>query len=249
MKARVISVLITVLFVVSMAFTLVQCDHDGMARVTIHIQNEAYAGNQDSIIDKFFKIFSTEAFAWSSLHGDGDGILTLTISGNNIATIVTTIPPTQSSFTTELPANNEITFRLTFYNNDSQFNTFGGQETVTLNMGDNDITVTMIPITIINWAVNVQDPIGIIVGWDRLPVSGYNLYRSTSENGSYINVNQSLIVNPISSPTANPDYTDDATVIPLLEEGQTYFYRVSAFATDGKEGLFSDAVSCQYTPE
>jgi len=244
MKGRGLIVVITLLFTVVILSTLVQCDHDGMARVTIHIQNEAYAGNQDSIIDKFFNLFSTKAFAWEEFHGDGDGILTLTISGNSISTIVTTIPPTQSSYSTELPANNEITFRLTFYNSTSQFDTFGGQETVTLNMGDNDIQITLIPITIINWAVSVQAPNGIGVGWDRLPVSGYNLYRSSSENGTYIKVNQSLIVNPVTG--APPSYNDDAAVIPFLEEGQTYFYRVSAFTPDGKEGLFSDAVSTTY---
>ena len=244
MNKRIIAVSITVFFVVAMALTLVQCDQSNMARVTIHIQNDLYAQKSESIIDKFFNIFSTEALAWSEFHGDGYGILTLTISGNSISTIVTTIPPTQSSYSTELPANNEITFRLTFYNSTSQFDTFGGQETVTLNMGDNDIQITMIPITIINWAVSVQAPNGIGVGWDRLPVSGYNLYRSSSENGTYIKVNQSLIVNPGTG--APPSYNDEAAVIPFLEEGQTYFYRVSAFTPDGKEGLFSDAVSTTY---
>jgi len=246
MKKRGVVGVITLLFTVTLLSALVQCDHDGMARVTIHIQNEAYAGNQDSIIDKFFKIFSTEAVAWSAFHGESDGTLTLTITGPDIGTIEVPISPAQSTYSTEVPANSEITFTLLFYNTTSGYNTFGAREILSLLPGNNDLYLSMIPITIINWAVNVQDPIGILVGWDRLPVSGYNLYRSTSENGTYNKVNQSLIVNPAASA---PEYNDVATDPPTLEDGQTYFYRVSAFAPDGKEGLLSDAYSCTYEPE
>lgn len=243
MKGRGVLVVITLLFTVILLSAFVQCDHDGMARVTIHIQNEAYAGYQDSIIDKFFKLFSTEAVAWSSNHSEGFGLLTLTISGTGFETIQETLSPDLTTYTIDIPASTGITFKLIFYNGELSYNTFGAQTIVNLEPGDNDVYISMIPITAITDAYLSQDGIGIM--WENINsfaaiVSGYNLYRSTSENGDYIKVNQLLI--------ESPEFNDAAITPPTLTMDETYYYRVRAVTLDGKEGLLSDAVSRLYNP-
>src|SRR6056297_221000 len=119
MKRRGVFVVITLLFTVIILSAFVQCDHDGMARVTIHIQNDSYTENSKSFIDKLLNIFSTKVYAqpvpwWSGAHGAGDGTLTLYTTGINTSTIETNIPPESSSYTITLPSGNDTTLKLLF---------------------------------------------------------------------------------------------------------------------------------------
>jgi fibronectin type 3 domain-containing protein len=57
-------------------------------------------------------------------------------------------------------------------------------------------------------------------------VSGYNIYRSTSANGSYAKVNPTL--------DANTTYTDSS-----VASGQTYYYEATAVNSSGQESARS----------
>lgn len=61
-------------------------------------------------------------------------------------------------------------------------------------------------------------------------VKGYNIYRSTSQTGTYSKLNSSLI-------TSSP-YSDTSVSL-----GQTYFYKISSVNIDNPEGSLSSPVS------
>ena len=60
-------------------------------------------------------------------------------------------------------------------------------------------------------------------------VTGYNIYRSTSSNGSYVKLNSSL--------DANTTYTDTT-----VASGNTYFYATTAVNSGGEESGYSNQV-------
>jgi hypothetical protein len=63
-------------------------------------------------------------------------------------------------------------------------------------------------------------------------VAGYNIYRSTSDSGTYTKLNSR--VDPETS------YSDKTIV-----DGKTYYYKTTAVASSGKESRFSEAVEVQ----
>jgi hypothetical protein len=232
MKKKVIAITITLMVATAGALTLVQCDHSNMARVTIHIQNDLYAQKSESIIDKLLSIISTDAYAsnWESFHDLGK--ITLTISGNDMGTIEANIPPTSATFSTEVPAGSQRTIRL-IYDNEGNYGavnkTYGAEKTLSLTPGDNEVSVMMLPITEISSASRID--FDIQVSWEWVSLTGktitYNIYRSLSENGTYIKANE--------TPETLTNYLDESG----FTVGETYYYRVSVL-TDGVEGLLCE---------
>jgi len=240
MKKKVIAITITLLVVTAGALTLVQCDHSNMARVTIHIQNDLYAQKSESIIDKLLALISTKVYASENAWSDHTtGNIFLTIYAPDMEKIEATIPPTQSSFSTEVPAGTLRTIRLVYDNGESIYEPHkphGAQKTVNLTPGDNDVSIYMLPMT----AIFGDDMPGggIYIIFHPVSLSGdytinYNIYRSTSPGGPYNKINP--------TPWASSDYTDSSGLVP----GTEYYYKVSVL-TDGVEGLLSDSYSVYY---
>jgi len=248
MKKKVIAITITLLVATAGALTLVQCDHSNMARVTIHIQNELHATNNDSIIDKLLKLISSNAYAtfpppWTEEHSGADGYLTLFVSGSDIQTVEIDIPPTSTTFTTEVPAGAQRSFILKFYNDSQGSFTWGGGKTITLSPGETDITITMIPMTeITSHDGLIGSPIQIY--WRQFYeslsysndystiISGFNIYRanpSDGPNGPYTKIGFANGYNA-------ENYSDNS----INATSEPYYYKVSVVTLSGKEGLLSD---------
>ncbi|MGA8505193.1 MAG: choice-of-anchor D domain-containing protein [Candidatus Sulfotelmatobacter sp.] len=70
----------------------------------------------------------------------------------------------------------------------------------------------------------------VSLSWDASEsATGYNVYRGTSENGTYTKVN--------SSPDPETSYTDKTIV-----NGKTYYYATTAVNSSGKESAYSNRV-------
>ena len=238
MKKRILGMLTFLLFISAGILSLVQCDHSGMARVTIHIQNDTFAQKNETLIDRILNLVSTKAYAtdnaWTN-HASGN--ILLSISASDMEKIETTIAPTQSSFTTEVPAGAQRTIRLV-YDNEGSYDPqkpHGAQKTVDLTPGDNDVSIYLLPMTAI---FGEEVGAGIYIIWYPVSLLGdytinYNIYRSLSPTGPYNKMNP--------APLVSSDYNDSSGLVP----GTTYYYRVSVL-TDGVEGLLSDSYPVSY---
>jgi Abnormal spindle-like microcephaly-assoc'd, ASPM-SPD-2-Hydin len=68
----------------------------------------------------------------------------------------------------------------------------------------------------------------VTLSWDSTaPVAGYNIYRSTQANGSYVRLNVSLI--------SASSYTDDA-----VQSGMTYYYAATSVDSNDVESEYSN---------
>jgi len=68
-------------------------------------------------------------------------------------------------------------------------------------------------------------------------IEGYDVYRSDSENGSYIKVNPTLVYEPVYDGDWYQHYEDKGLI-----NGIAYWYRVTAVATSGVESSPSTAI-------
>jgi hypothetical protein len=75
--------------------------------------------------------------------------------------------------------------------------------------------------------IGTVQPYSVNLSWNASTgVAGYNVYRSTSSNGTYAKINARL--------DANTAYTDSSVV-----SGQTYYYEASAVNSSGQESVRS----------
>jgi fibronectin type 3 domain-containing protein len=75
--------------------------------------------------------------------------------------------------------------------------------------------------------IGTMQPYSVNLSWNASTgVAGYNVYRSTSSNGTYAKINARL--------DANTAYTDSSVV-----SGQTYYYEASAVNSSGQESVRS----------
>jgi len=231
MKKKVIAITITLLVVTAGALTLVQCDHSNMARVTIHIQNDLYAQKSESIIDKILNLLSTKAYAFNAWTDHSPGEILLQITASGMATIETTISPMESTFTTSVPAGPDRTIKLVYDNGGSYTpqRPYGAIKTISLDPGENDITIEMLPMTSINVSSYYDQAYSTIYvnlyDVQTTVADSYNIYRSTSLNGSY-----DYIGNTTTNQFEDLNY----------EIFKTYYYKVSVMTTDGRESLQSE---------
>jgi hypothetical protein len=88
------------------------------------------------------------------------------------------------------------------------------------------------PILIALSGVGVETAHSVTLAWtpSNASLNGYNAYRSASSGGPWTRLNASLL--PLAS------YSDST-----VQDGQTYFYAVSAVGTNGVESAMSDPVS------
>lgn len=243
MNMRIIVIAISFLLTVSAALTLVQCDHSNMARLTIHIQNDLYAQKSDSVIDKLLGFISTKVYAmdWNPNHSSSDGTLTLYVTGNGIE-IEANIPPGNATYTLELPAGNEVNIKLLFETTEGQVQTtWGGQKTISLDMGNNDVSITMLPMTEFdeNFIPPAAPPpvyfqwYSISLTLDPEPTIEYNIYRAALPGGPQLNAPTDDKYIKIHSTSGSGPFTDND-----WENHIVYFYKISV-TIDGQEGLLS----------
>lgn len=190
MKKNIIAITITLLVVIAGALTLVQCDHSNMARVTIHIQNDLYAQKSESFIDKIFNIFSTPAYAGSSVAWDtAHTSVVITITGSDITDISATIPAYSTSYSMYVPAGNQRVVTIIGYDGTERNN--GGHTVVDLQPGDNkSVTINVLPIP-----TNLDSPYGTgSLAWDWTSAvtgfSHYVIYSSSNPNGPFSKVTE-----------------------------------------------------------
>jgi len=225
MKTAVISFII---FSMLGAVQMTGCSHDDTALVTINMSGRVLESRviQKTVLDKIFGFFVSDVCAGASSHVWERDAMKLIITGDGMGDINADIPPSQLTYSIEVPAgeNRLITVIAT----KSNVKNSGGSITVNLTAGEEkQISLKMKPI-IQNF--NASNGSTISMFWNAiLDVSGYKIYRSVSANGVY-----ELIK------TIN-DYTIDFSSDTPSPAG-TYYYKIKIYDADG-DGEFSDYTS------
>ncbi len=203
-------------------------DEDGDAVVTIHLERNDLAAmgitpeRELGIIDKILNFFSTraEAASWS----DDKTNMTLRVTSGCFDEKTFTLPSGATSFTTTLPSGCETTFIITTGATVAQ-KRWGGQISINLIPGEQDFKIQMIPMSWIYTAdgsghlqlywINSGFPVGLI--------TSYNIYKSSTINGTYVKVGPNVTT-----------YNDTSAII-----GVTYYFRISTNSIYG-ESVLSD---------
>jgi hypothetical protein len=208
---------------------------DDETRVTIRLQRNDLGMNyyipEKRMIDRVLEFFSTPSYAffgWNSVIGD----LTLKVRSSSFNEIIFEIPSDATSYTVVVPAVSNVTFEITSLITEGETGdvpqNWGGHTTVSLSPGEQEISISMIPMTKITF---VSGSTHLTVNWiiDNIPayVTSYNVYRSDTEAGPYG-------YKGLSGTSSFDDFD--------VDYGRTYYYRVSTVSTYG-EGVMSDPVS------
>jgi len=202
---------------------------DDETRVTIKLQRNDLGMNnyipEKRMIDKVLEFFSTPAYAmsWDDTIGD----LTLTVSSSSFNDMTFSIPSDAVTYSLVVPAVSNVTFEITSITGYGL--NWGGHITLSLNPGEQEIAINMVPITKIISVNDYSDRIDI--SWDMVSYAGsYKIYRATAADGPY-----SLI-----GTIGGTFYQDDSSgMVP----GTEYYYRISVEYL-GNEGVMCNSVSC-----
>jgi len=232
---KITGIMIILLLAAGIAITTTRCyDDKNEARVTIHLERNDLAAMgiqpqpEKHFIDRVLEFFSTPAEAASTWDG-GHYDLTLSIICSSFETITVIIPAGTNQYSLILPTANNVTFTITSYYDTGGFKNWGGHKTLNLGPGDQDITINMIPMVYISNAFGGTSDISL--EWYSTSASGntqsYNIYRSTSSNGTYLFIKNVL-------PTSSPESTID------IPSPGTYYYRITVVTTNGEEGVPCD---------
>ncbi len=211
--------------------------NDSDARVTIHLERYDLSSKEvqgdKRFIDRILEFFSTPAEAgafWSNVKTN----LTLTVENAIDGKLEFILPPNAASYSIVIPSG--ITTFTIISKWDSIYNGIqknqGGELAISLQPGDQDITIQVKPMTYI---VSVAAPLvggpGLSIQWlisgMHSSVSSYKIYRSIDPNGAFT---------LLTSTTAS-SLIDTSIVV-----GVRYYYRVSTNGTLG-ESILSDIVS------
>lgn len=221
---KVYGIMIIIALAAGISITTTRCyDDDKDARVTIHLERNDLANMgiqpEKRLIDRVLEFFSTPAYAvagWDSTHGS----LTLKVINESSEELTYSIPTGATTYTVEIPSGNNITLEVTSYTTGGAVSTnWGGHTTVNLGPGEQDITIYMIPMTII---IGAGGSTSLDVNWEPTSfVTIYNIYRSTSSSGPFALIGTDTV----------PPYNDTTAL-----SGVTYYYRISIVNTSG-EGI------------
>lgn len=205
------------------------CYDDNEARVTIHLERNdlAFQGDlkQKRVIDRILEFFTTPAFAvagWDSSHGE----LTLKIRSSSFSEMTYPIPQSATTYTVTVPAGQSITFEVISYTTGGAvpYN-WGGHKTLDIDPGEQDLTLNMIPMTLIT---NIPTGSILTVYWEQPTawVTNYRLYRSDSPEGPYVKIGSDI--------SSTQSSTSGGTTL----MGNTYYYKLSV-VYNGEEGVMS----------
>ena len=212
------------------AILTLSCYHDdGDARVTIRFKGNFLSSNakpQKHFIDKILELFSTPAYAWDNSHDT----LYLTISGPNIEEMGP-IPLRSQQYSVTLPAVDNVTFKVLAYYNEIESYTWGASTTVSLKPGNQDIVITMMPMTQITGESDYYFFFDVV---DSPHCSGYKIYRSTNNpDGNY------KCIETINNMDAD-GFQQNPEADSLDPYKNYYYYRISVLNENGVEGLLSE---------
>lgn len=243
-KKTLTAIILMLAFSGAALFTL-NCYKDDETRVTINlVRNDLAAmGIQPepelSIIDRVLNFFSTPAEAgatWSDMRTD----IILTVTSDSVGEITFTLPANATSFSTTLPSGSVTEFTIRSWYMDGATSKdqvyWGGQVNVLLQPGDQDISIQMKPMS---WIWMASPSTGSVYlswvtgGYQTLyQPSSYNIYRSTSLNGTY-----DKIASEVTS------FTDSSATGLVI--GSTYYYKISTNTIYGESILSepSDSVT------
>lgn len=238
---KIFGIMIILLLAAGIAITTTRCyDDKNEARVTIHLERNDLAAmgiqTKKHFIDKVLQFFSTPACAWSGWYY-GIGELTLKITSTSFEEKTFLIPQSATTYTVTVPSAENVRFEVTSYITEGETGSipknWGGHSTLSLGPGDQDITINMIPMTLIT-GVDGTSPIEVTWITENIPsyVTAYKVYRSINVNGPYTYINSVTIIGALTT-----SYSDSS-----ISLGQTYYYRISPVSTYG-EGVMCDPVS------
>lgn len=201
------------------------CSHDDTTIVTISLNGDVGTRTSvnDSIFNKIFRFFVNDLLASAAPHSWVRDAITLTITGEDMTAIEVELPPSQFTYSIEVPAGDNRLFTVIASN--SNIKTSGGSAVKSLTAGESvQVTINMKPI-VQNFTATGGGSI-ISMSWQNiLGVSGYKIYRSTSSDGTYI-LNQ----------TITGDISSNASDSPSVG---TYYYKIKVYYSDS-EGEFCD---------
>lgn len=138
-----------------------------------------------------------------------------------------------------MPAVADVTFEVRSFNGTDTKPNWGGIKTESLRPGNQDIDITMIPVTEIMSATQSSLSTAVIT-FDNIGLTyckGYNIYRSTEENGDY------KLIGYKPNAAGALSYIDDAVSV-----NTAYYYRVSVINGNDAEGLLCNAGSIFVKP-
>lgn len=223
------------------------CAWDDHATVTINLQRNDLAHykpevkNEISIIDKIiaFITMSRDAEAkWNSDHTSATSSLSLTISADDMETIVAQIPGTATSYTVKVPSGTRRNFKIV---NNTTLNAvpvnWMGVTTEDLSPGASvEIPINMFPMTKVSASPATMATLN--VSWiytaagSPWPVSvtsinQVKIYRSEKSEGPYVFLK-------------TVTFSSSTTIDSGLISGKVYYYKISIMSTYG-EGEKTDS--------
>lgn len=203
------------------------CSHDDTAIVTINLTGSVLESRyqEKSFINKIFSFFVSEGIAGGgSPHVYEYDSIVLTVEGDGMSTITAQIPPSQLTYSVEVPSGAKRKFTVIASKTGIKNS---GAHAIT-DLGSNQevsISINMLPI--------VQDFLvsggstEITVSWSGITgIIDYFVYRSTNLDGPYTQIG--TVHDEFNS---SSEYYHDTT--PVV--GVTYYYKVSVISS-GKEG-------------
>lgn len=229
---RTCAVLVIVFAITGFTLFSLNCYNDDETRVTIHIQRNDLAAlgiqpePEPGIIDRILNFFSTPAEAgatWSNMRTD----IVLTVTSDSFGEKTFTLPANATSFTTTLPSGSDTVFTIRSWYLDSATSRdqvyWGGQINVVLGPGEQEISIQMKPMSWI-WSASPSTGsvyLSWVTGGYTITINSYNIYRSSSINGTYDKIASNVT-----------SYTDTGVVA-----GTTYYYKVSTNSSLGESIL------------
>jgi hypothetical protein len=205
---------------------------DDETRVTIRLQRNDLGINtyipEKRMIDRVLEFFSTRAYAGGWV--DERDNMILTIISTSFEDIVINLPTGATSFTTTVPSASNVTFRITAEGDSIGYGIqkmWGGETVVNLLPGEQEIGISMMPMT---WITGAGGSTPITVTWmtNNIPayVTSYQVYRADTAAGPYVYKG------------SGTSFFNDSDVV----FGRTYYYRVSTVSAYG-EGVLSPPLS------
>ncbi len=168
--------------------------------------------------------------SWSSVSGaSGYEIYRSTNSSSDYSLLYTTSSATETSYT-----DTAVLHAGTYYYKVNAYSLVNGEKAGGSPSTPVSVYISDTPQAVSNLAAQSSDYSSITISWDLLPdASGYNIYSSTSENGTYTSIGTTKEGQFIST---------------KLATGKAYYYKVAAYRTSGSskiEGDFAGPVSAK----
>lgn len=234
---------------------LAACASSDTTKVTVYFSKGGHASleqNKIPLIDRFFSLFSKEAYAQTHDPANTDSYF-LWVFGDGMSPIfLYDIPGTQASVTIEVPSGNNRVFTLWSGNGDIEYQyiNYVGQTVSNLSGSDQTITVHMYPST--NEVYVSEEGSNFYISWDYDPSlidEGFQtvkVYRACYGYGSgALSICDGTVteVNPSATKYLNEasvydSYYWDNEIDPITAYGNEFYYFVRIDSPNSPSGGF-----------